>query len=310
MRHLSLLALVLLGCNTTPEAPVPGHIDSNEAPILRINDDLEITQSMLDTVLTRVPPSQLERMKETGQISQFYEQIGVTEILYRQALAEDILADEAVAIGAAMSVRQYLAGMMVQRASDNALTDEALQAKYDERAVQYNRPQVNARHILVKELDKANEVLGLLNAGGDFSELAKEHSTDPGSGRKGGDLGWFNEGRMVKEFSEAAFAAEKGAVIGPIESRFGFHIISVDDKRDATPLEEVKDSIVSVLKRQGQEDFLKEIKASLKVEDLGAVAEQEPPPNVSSGGGGGDGSGAGDGSGPAEKKAEGATEGE
>ena len=278
--------------------------------ILMVNGDMGISQAMLDTVLARVPPSQLDRMKETGQITQFYDQVGVTEILYRQALAEDVLADESVRIGAAMSVRQYLAGIMVQRAADNSVTEEAIQAKYDERAVQYVRPQVKARHILLKEADKADEVMLLVQAGGDFSELAKEHSTDPGSGRKGGDVGWFNEGRMVKEFSDAAFAADKGAILGPIESRFGFHIISVDDKRDATPIEDVRDSIVSVLKRTGQEDFLKSIKSTLSVDDLGAVAEQQEPAKPSNEGRSGNGSGAGDGSGPAGGNGEGAAAGE
>ena len=310
MRHLSLLALVLLGCNTTADAPVPGHIGSDGPAILMVNGDMAISQAMLDTVLARVPPSQLERMKETGQISQFYEQVGVTEILYRQALAEGVLDEQSVQIGASMSVRQYLAGIMVQRAADNSVTDEAIQAKYDERAVQYVRPQVKARHILLKDADKAAEVMTLVKSGGDFSELAKEHSTDPGSGRKGGDVGWFNEGRMVTEFSDAAFAADKGAILGPIESRFGFHIISVDDKRDATPVEEVRDSIVSVLKRQGQEDFLKEIKSSLSVDDLGAVASQKEAPKAADKEQSGNGSGAGDGSGPAGGNGEGAAAGE
>jgi peptidyl-prolyl cis-trans isomerase C len=310
MRHLSLLALVLLGCNPTADAPVPGHIESDGPAILMVNGDMGISQAMLDTVLARVPPSQLDRMKETGQITQFYDQVGVTEILYRQALAEDVLADQTIRIGAAMSVRQYLAGIMVQQAADNSVTDEAIQGKYDERAVQYVRPQVKARHILLKEADKADEVMGMVQAGGDFSELAKEHSTDPGSGRKGGDVGWFNEGRMVKEFSDAAFAADKGAILGPIESRFGFHIISVDDKRDATPIAEVRDSIVSVLKRQGQEDFLKSIKATLSVDDLGAVAEQQEPTKPSKEGPSGNGSGSGDGSGPAGGNGEGAAAGE
>ena len=310
MRNLSLLVFMLLGCNTTADTPVPGHIESDEPAVLMVNGDMAISQTMLDHLLMRVPPSQLERLKETGQIAQYYDQIGVTEILYRQALENGLLDDESVQIGIAMSTRQYLAGIMVQRASDNSVTDEVVQAKYDERAVQYVRPQVKARHILLKEADKADVIMALVKAGGDFSELAKEHSTDPGSGSKGGDVGWFNEGRMVKEFSDAAFAAEKGAILGPIKTRHGFHIISVDDKRDAIPLEEVRDSIVSVLKRQGQEEFLKSIKSSLTVDDLTAVASPEESPKASDGKGIGNGSGAGDGSGPAGGNGEGAAAGE
>ena len=68
--------------------------------------------------------------------------------------------------------------------------------------------------------------------GEDFAALANEHSMDPGNqNTKGGDLGWFKKGRMVKEFDEAAFKAKKGQIIGPIKSNFGFHVIHVRDIR-------------------------------------------------------------------------------
>ena len=66
----------------------------------------------------------------------------------------------------------------------------------------------------------------------DFSSLANEYTNDPGNaGDKGGDLGWFKKGRMVKPFEEAAFRASKNEIIGPILSKFGYHIIYIRDKR-------------------------------------------------------------------------------
>lgn len=87
--------------------------------------------------------------------------------------------------------------------------------------------QVWARHILVEDEETAATVLERLENGEAFEDLAVELSIDTGSGAEGGDLGWFNENRMVPEFGEAAFGAEVGDIVGPVESEFGFHIIEI-----------------------------------------------------------------------------------
>jgi parvulin-like peptidyl-prolyl isomerase len=87
--------------------------------------------------------------------------------------------------------------------------------------------QVWARHILVADKNKAGTVLARLKRGSDFGELAKESSTDTGSGEKGGDLGWFGRGAMVAEFENAAFSMKIGEISEPIKSQFGYHIIQV-----------------------------------------------------------------------------------
>lgn len=92
--------------------------------------------------------------------------------------------------------------------------------------------QVRARHILVATEEEANAVLERLSGGEDFTSLAQELSTDTGSGQLGGDLGFFGRGRMVAPFEEAAFGAEIGEVVGPIQSEFGYHIIEVTDRND------------------------------------------------------------------------------
>lgn len=98
---------------------------------------------------------------------------------------------------------------------------------------------VRAQHILLRyDADrdsaevqqKADELLERLQEGADFAELAREYSADPGSGQRGGDLGWFGRGRMVESFEQAAFGASVGEVVGPVESQFGIHIIKVNDR--------------------------------------------------------------------------------
>jgi len=90
--------------------------------------------------------------------------------------------------------------------------------------------QVHAAHILVKGEDKAKELLTKVNAGESFADLAKKHSECP-SGKKGGDLGWFGRGQMVKEFEEATFNGQKGATVGPVKTHFGWHLIKILEQR-------------------------------------------------------------------------------
>jgi hypothetical protein len=91
---------------------------------------------------------------------------------------------------------------------------------------------------------KAEEVLAKLRAGGDFAALAKENSADPSNKDKGGDLGWFGRGMMVKPFEDAAFALKPGELSGIVETQFGYHIIKLEDRRmqdspNGQPVEQV-----------------------------------------------------------------------
>lgn len=90
--------------------------------------------------------------------------------------------------------------------------------------------QVRAAHILVSSEDKAKDLLQRLAKGENFADLAKRFSSCP-SGKNGGDLSWFGKGMMVKEFEEAAFGGQKGAVVGPIKTQFGYHLIKILDQR-------------------------------------------------------------------------------
>jgi peptidyl-prolyl cis-trans isomerase D len=108
---------------------------------------------------------------------------------------------------------------------------------------------VKASHILIRTNNnkdsaraEAQKILNRVKSGGDFAALAMEYSEDPTSGRRGGDLGFFGKGQMVKPFEEAAFAMEAGEISGLVESQFGYHIIKVDDKKS----EELKYSEITI----------------------------------------------------------------
>jgi len=147
-----------------------------------------------------------------------------------------------------------------------AVTPEQINQFYTSNSFQQGE-RVRASHILIavpenadaaaKEAAraKATEILNQVKAGADFAELAKQHSQDPGSGPRGGDLDYFERGQMVGPFEEAAFALAAGQTSELVETRFGYHIIKIVDKQAARtiPLEEVRGRIEEYLRDQNRE---------------------------------------------------------
>ncbi len=90
--------------------------------------------------------------------------------------------------------------------------------------------QVHAFHILVKTEEEAKQIVSDLNSGANFTRLAQMKSICP-SAKRGGDLGWFGRGKMVKEFENAAFALRSGQTSSPVKTEFGWHVIKVAEAR-------------------------------------------------------------------------------
>ena len=126
-------------------------------------------------------------------------------------------------------------------------TDDQLKAYFSKNIDRYKTPeQIRASHILVKDKATAEKILAQLKNGADFAALAKKYSQDPGTKDKGGDLGWFSRGQMVKEFADAAFALKNiGDISGIVKTSYGYHIIKLTGRKPAhTPtLDEVKDKV-------------------------------------------------------------------
>ena len=91
--------------------------------------------------------------------------------------------------------------------------------------------KASARHILVDTEEKCTQLKEQIEAGADFADIASEHSTCP-SGKKGGDLGEFSPGMMVKEFDEVVFSAELNTVHGPVKTQFGYHLLDITERTD------------------------------------------------------------------------------
>lgn len=268
MRSLVALALLLAACQPA-EPAVPGLMERT-GEVLQVVNGQNITQGMVDASLANLPASTRDRIVAQGQTDMIKEQLLMGELLYQKAVELKLHEKPEVKTAIAMAERDAMARLLLEQIIAERSTDEAVKAWYDDHAVQFKRPQVKASHILVKDEAKAKELLAKVQAGGDFAQLARENSVDPGSAKNGGDLGWFEQNRMVKEFAEAAFAAEKGAVVGPVKTQFGFHIIRVEDKRDSVPLDEVKDKIKGQLRNEIVEKYLEELKGAATITVPGA----------------------------------------
>ena len=161
------------------------------------------------------------------------------------------------------------------------VTPGLLERRYAEH-LQKNPPvdEVRARHILLKTEIDAKNVIGHLQAGKTFPDAAKEFSTGP-SAAKGGDLGYFKRGDMVKPFADAAFAMKAGDVSPlPVKTRFGYHVIKVEDRRAVAPLtfEKMKPKILRDVGRTVAVGVMQQLVATAKVERFALDGKPMAPP--------------------------------
>jgi peptidyl-prolyl cis-trans isomerase C len=150
----------------------------------------------------------------------------------------------------------------------NPISDAQIRAEYDKQKKAMGDKEYRARHILVENEADAKDIIEQLNKGAKFEDLAKK-SKDPGSAANGGDLDWAAPDAYVKPFSEALVKLNKGQVTAtPVKTQFGWHVIRLDDVRDAKapPLEQVTPQIKEALQQQKVQAFVEKLKASAKVQ--------------------------------------------
>ncbi|WP_086450990.1 peptidylprolyl isomerase [Marivivens niveibacter] len=202
-----------------------------------------------------------------AQLPQQYAQLPA-DVLYdgilEQLIQQQLLADELTDVPARALIaleneeRSIKAGERIAAISADLVTDEAIQAAYDEMFADVTPAQeYNASHILVETEEEAVAVQDRANAGEDFAELAMELSTGP-SGPNGGSLGWFGQGMMVQPFEAAVMEMEAGEVSGPVQTQFGWHIIKLNEVRDqALPsLEELRPEIAGQIEETVVTEYL------------------------------------------------------
>ena len=197
------------------------------------------------------------------------------ELINREILQQEA---ERKGLGSNDQVKQQL-DLMKQAVLLNALredyftknkpSDAELTTEYNKIKAQFGDREYRARHILVDAEDKANKLIEQLKKGAKFEELAKANSKDTGSAQNGGDLDWSAPGNYVPEFSNAMVNLEKGKFTDkPVKSQFGYHIILLEDVRDAKvpSLEEVKPQLSQSLMAQKWKKYQNDLrdKATIK----------------------------------------------
>ena len=154
----------------------------------------------------------------------------------------------------------------------NPTSDEALRKDYERLKPQVPAKEYKVRHILVDKEDEAKSIIAQIRKGGSFDKLAAEHSNDPGSKGRGGDLDWGPAERYVKPFADAVTRLKKGQMTdAPVKSDFGFHIIRLDDER-ATKIpsfEEAKPQLQQMVQTQQVQKAISDLRAKAKVEESG-----------------------------------------
>ncbi|MDZ7706106.1 MAG: peptidylprolyl isomerase [Trueperaceae bacterium] len=203
-----------------------------------------------------------------ARIAELRESLG-SEEEFQAALAQAGFEDEQQ-LRTVLSEATVLDQVISELQSSVEVSEEEAQAFYEANQDQFATPaQVCARHILLESEETAQELLTVLEEGGDFAELAQEFSVGP-SAPQGGDLGCLSPGQTVQPFNDAAFAAEVDEVVGPVETQFGYHLIQVYDRQDATSPDfaEVEEQIVAQLQQQQLQPVIDALRAESGVETL------------------------------------------
>ncbi|MEL6348275.1 MAG: peptidylprolyl isomerase, partial [Myxococcota bacterium] len=188
MRLLSLITLLVIGCDEQAAEPaVPGEYTASGPVIGQVNGQ-PVHQDMVDVLLERIPAAQKQQMEQMGQLDQIADQILLTEALYQSAIEEGLHQDPAIQTAIALAARNALADAVISKRVEAQLTDEKIQTWYTEHLVQFAQPQVKLSHIILQDKAKADELKVQLDGGADFAQLATENTIDPRTKATGGKL--------------------------------------------------------------------------------------------------------------------------
>ncbi|MDO5302184.1 MAG: peptidylprolyl isomerase [Tissierellia bacterium] len=231
-----------------------------------------------------------EKAGITVDDQQVEEQLNMTVEMYG---GEEAFTESLEAQGFTMEkYREFLANSLFvnaytdQKVKDLEPTEEELNSYYEEHKAEFET--VDADHILVETEEEALEVKKALDEGADFTELAKEKSTEPGAKESGGALGTFGRGQMVPEFEEAVFAMEEGAISEPVKTEFGYHIIKLNKINGSSETledesDEVKEQVKATVTQTKLTEYVSKLEKDAKVKrhvDTKAPIEVEAPKAV------------------------------
>lgn len=238
-----------------------------DKPLAKVNGK-PISQQMLDVYAEVRAHGGAPSAGTAEEKKAVLEEVINLEIFSQLAEKEGIAKKPEVVAQLKLQRNRVLANMVVgEFLKKRPVTEEMIKAEYDKGVKTISGKEYKAKHILVKTEQEAKDIIKELDAGKKFEDLAKAKSLD--SAEKGGDLGWFPAAQMVPEFAAALPGIEKGKYTkAPVKSQFGYHLIMVDDSRNATPppFDQVKPQIQQKLARDLIEGYVGELRAKAKIE--------------------------------------------
>ena len=242
------------------------------APVLAQNTTADTVVATINGTDITVCHMIITRAQLPQQYQQFPPDVlfsGILDQLIQQTLLSQSLKNETdrMMLSLENERRSLRAGEVITNLTGNAVTEEAIQAAYDARfSGAEPETEYNASHILVETLEEAVAVQAEIEAGADFAEVAAEKSTGP-SGPNGGQLGWFGPGMMVAPFEAAVVEMEVGTLSGPVETQFGFHIITLNETRvkEAPAIETLRPELEAELQQSAIEDKITELREAAEI---------------------------------------------
>jgi len=205
-----------------------------------------------------IPKAQLDKLvQKSGQgdnpqvRDQAREMLITRELILQEANNRELIQKESVRDQLEQSrVGVLVAAVFEDYVEKEGIAEAELKTAYESVKAQYTGKEYHAEHILVEKESDAKAIIAQLKAGGNFEEIAKAKSKDPGSAKNGGDLGWVSEKSLVPEFSKAMVQMKNGQISDkPVKTQFGYHILKMVDSRDtkAPSFEEMKDQLKQMI---------------------------------------------------------------
>jgi peptidyl-prolyl cis-trans isomerase C len=202
--------------------------------------------------------------------AQIKEEVILREIFMQEAQKRGIAATEDYKTQMELARQTIMIrALFADYQAKNPVTEAEMRAEYDKFKAANSGKEYRARHILVEKEDEAKAIVASIKGGAKFEDIAKKQSKDPGSGANGGDLDWAAAASYVTEFSEAMVKLDKGQMTEqPVKSQFGWHVIRVDDIREAQlpAFDEVKPQIEQQMTQQKMTQFQQSLREKAKVQ--------------------------------------------
>jgi peptidyl-prolyl cis-trans isomerase C len=249
------------------DAAGPAAATTTAATIATVNGK-KLSGELYDTFVQAVTGGQMQEPLTDEQKTQLVDQLVNMTLAAQAAEKEGLQKDPKVSARIELLRTQILAEAASEKyIKAHPVSETEMKAEYDAQIASMPK-EYKARHILVDKQETAESIIRELQAGGDFSKLAKAESKDS-SAQSGGDLGWFSPQTMVKPFADAVMALEKGKyTTTPVQSEFGYHVIILDDVRspEAPKFEEVKPQVEMFVQRKKLQEYLDGLRKTAQIQ--------------------------------------------